>query len=144
MVKKAEYVKDDNGIYHILGNGLFPHKCDPLDHFHHTCCRICSTFKEIYQDLSEPKNVCEVCKIEFDKNLTIVSMKAEFVTDGDWECKRRRTIRAEMNAEKIIKAKSFSEAVEYFKSQVPYIDNIDYFEYFYIDGKRYDDNFWSR
>jgi hypothetical protein len=71
-------------------------------------------------------------------------MKAKFVTDGNWEDSRRRTVRATMDSDKIINEKFLSRAVDYFKSQVPYVDDIEDFEHFYIDGKMYDSNFWSR
>lgn len=71
-------------------------------------------------------------------------MKATFVTDGNWDEKRRRIVRERMLPSKVLEAESLEEAIEYFKSQVTYLDEIESFEYFVIDNKKIYSSFWEK
>lgn len=74
----------------------------------------------------------------------LVAMKATFTTDGNPEDKRRRTVRALMDSDRIINAPTLQDAIEYFKSQVPYVDTIESFEFFKIGNKEYETDCWNQ
>jgi hypothetical protein len=77
-----------------------------------------------------------------DTKNVLVSMKATFRTDGNSDT-RRRIIKAQMDADKIINSKSLQNAIDYFQSQISYIDSIENFEFFIINGKTYEAEFWK-
>lgn len=79
-----------------------------------------------------------------NKEKVLVSMNATFTTDGNWNEKRHRTVREFIDADKILNAASLQDAVDYFQSQVLYVDSITDFEFFTIEDKTYDANFWKR
>lgn len=79
-----------------------------------------------------------------EKGKNLVSMKAVFVTDGNWNDKRRRTVRDFMDADKILNAASLQDAIDYFQSQIYYVNSIEDFEFFTIEDKTYEADFWER
>ena len=77
-----------------------------------------------------------------ESNNKIVEMHAVFRTDGSDE-KRERVVRQEMDIDKILGATTLEDAIEYFKSQVSYIDSIEDFAYLVIDGETFEADFWK-
>lgn len=80
---------------------------------------------------------------DMDSNIKLVSMRATFTTDGNWGEKRRRVVNERMNPDPLINASTLQDALEYFKSQVQYVDEIEEFETVVIDGKEYYDDHWE-
>lgn len=74
----------------------------------------------------------------------VVLMKARVVTDGNPEDEREKISRHPVNSDRIINARTLQEAIEYFISEARYIDEVTRFDYFEIDGKKYNEEYWRR
>jgi hypothetical protein len=70
-----------------------------------------------------------------------VSMKAAFLIKNCNE-KCHRIITARIDAKKILNADTLQTAINYFISEIEFINEAFDFEFFEIEGKKFDADFW--